>query len=137
VLPLSQPQTLKFSVVANSSIAGVPASAAAPVLVTVNPAADRVTVVHARYLKSLTRLIIEASDFLPEVTLSATLAGPTGETPVINPATGSAYTGLMGPVIPFAQGLFSITFANVPVPALVTVTSSGGGQVTSGVTVTP
>lgn len=137
VLPLSQPQTLTFSVVANSSIAGVPASAATPVVVTVNPGRDRVTIVHARYVKSLTRLIIEASDFLPGVTLSATLAGPNGETPVINPATGSAYTGLMGPVIPFAQGIFSITFANVPVPALVTVTSSGGGQITSGVTITP
>lgn len=137
VLPLSQPQTLTFSVAASSSIAGVPLSAAAPVVVTVNPSADRVTIVHARYVKSLTRLIIEASDFLPGVTLSATLAGPNGETPVINPATGSAYTGLMGPVIPFSQGLFSITFANLPAPALVTVRSSAGGQVTSGVTITP
>jgi hypothetical protein len=137
VLPLSQPQTLTFTVVAKSSISGVPPSAAANVVVTVNPAGDRVTIVHARYVKSLTRLIIEASDFLPGVTLSATLAGPNGETPVINPATGSAYTGLMGPVIPFTQGIFSITFANVPVPALVTVRSSAGGQVTSGVTITP
>lgn len=136
VPPLGALQTLNFTVVATSSIAGVPPSAAEKIAVTVDPSVDRVTILHVRYIKSFARLIVDAADFSPGVTLTATLAGPNGEAPVINPATGSPYSGAMGPVIPFAQGEFSITFTNVPAPALVTVTSSAGGSVSSGVTVT-
>lgn len=135
--PLAQPLALNFTVVARSSIAGVPPSAPVAVTVTVNPNVDRIILDHVRYSKSLSRLVVAASDLTPGVTLTATLAGPNGETPVINPATGSAYTGAMGPVIPFAQGSFSITFTNVPVPNVVTITSSAGALITSGVTITP
>jgi hypothetical protein len=44
------------------------------------------------------------------------------------------YTGLMGPKIPAAPGIYTITFSNVPAPNLVTVTSSAGGVATSGIT---
>lgn len=133
---LGAPQTLNFTVIATSSIGGVPPSVPTTVPVTVDPSVDRVTILHVRYVKSLARLIVEAADFSPGVTLTATLAGPNGENPVINPATGSPYSGAMGPVIPFAQGEFSITFTNVPAPALVTVSSSAGGAISSGVTTT-
>ena len=135
--PLAQPQTLNFTVVARSSIAGIQPSAPVTVAVTVNPSVDRITIDHVRYVKSLSRLIVTASDFSPAVTLTVTLAGPNGETPVINPATGSAYTGVMGPVIPFSPGGFSITFTNLPAPNLVTIRSSAGASITSGVTITP
>jgi len=43
----------------------------------------------------------------------------------------------MGPVIPFAQGVFTIRFTNVPTPPdLTTIRSSAGGIATSGVTIT-
>jgi hypothetical protein len=132
---LAPPQTLTFSVVAKSTIAGVPQSAAAILAVTVDPLVDRITVIQVRYIQSVARLIVQAGDFSPGVTLSATLAGPNGETPIINPATGSAYTGFLGPVIPFAQGVFSVTFTNLPPPSLVTIKSSAGGVVSSPVTV--
>lgn len=128
---------LIFTVVATSSISGVPPSAPANAVVTVNPVVDRITIDHVRYINSLSRLIVSAADFSPGVTLTVTLAGPNGESPVINPATGSPYTGVLGPVIPFAQGLFSITFTNLPPATLVTIRSSAGGMITSGVTVTP
>src|SRR6185437_14492774 len=117
--------------------AGIQPSAPVTVAVTVNPSVDRITIDHVRYVKSLSRLIVTASDFSPAVTLTVTLAGPNGETPVINPATGSAYTGVMGPVIPFSPGGFSITFTNLPAPNLVTIRSSAGASITSGVTITP
>jgi hypothetical protein len=41
---------------------------------------------------------------------------------------------LMGPKIPAAPGIYTITFSNVPAPNLVTVTSSAGGVATSGIT---
>jgi hypothetical protein len=106
------------------------------VKVTVNPSADVITISHVRYIKRLARLTVSASDFTPGVTLTVTLAGPNGESPTINPATGQPYTGVMGPVIPFAPGVFDITFTNVPSPDLVTIRSSAGGQITSGVTLT-
>jgi len=137
VAALAQPMALNFSVIATSSIAGVPPSTPASAVVTVNPVVDRITIDHVRYINSLSRLIVSAADFSPGVTLTVTLAGPNGESPVINPATGSPYTGVLGPVIPFAQGLFSITFTNLPPPTLVTIRSSAGGMITSGVTVTP
>jgi hypothetical protein len=136
VPPLTTPLVLNFSVVATSSIAGVPASTPVTVTVTVNPTADNITIAHVRYLKKIARLVINASDFTPGVTLTVTLAGPNGESPTINPATGSPYVGVMGPVIPFAPGVFTIRFTNVPPPDLVTIRSSAGGVAVSGVTVT-
>jgi hypothetical protein len=133
---LTAPMVLNFTVVATSSVAGVPASAPFTVAVTVNPTVDLITIAHVRYLKKIARLVINASDFTPDVVLTVTLAGPNGESPTINPATGSPYTGVMGPVIPFAPGVFTIRFTNVPPPDLVTVTSSAGGTATSGVTIT-
>jgi hypothetical protein len=106
------------------------------VAVTVNPTVDLITIAHVRYLKKIARLVINASDFTPGVTLTVTLAGPNGESPTINPATGSPYVGTMGPVIPFAPGVFTIRFTNVPPPDLTTIRSSAGGIATSGVTVT-
>jgi hypothetical protein len=127
---------LNFTVVATSSIAGVPPSAPVNIAVTVNPTEDVITIAHVRYLKKIARLVINASDFTPGVTLTVTLAGPNGESPTINPATGSPYTGVMGPVIPFADGVFTIRFTNVPPPDLVTIRSSAGGIAVSGVTIT-
>jgi hypothetical protein len=135
VPPLSAPQVLTFTVTATSSVAGITPTTA-PVKVTVNPSADVITISHVRYIKRLARLTVSASDFTPGVTLTVTLAGPNGESPTINPATGQPYTGVMGPVIPFAPGVFDITFTNVPSPDLVTIRSSAGGQITSGVTLT-
>lgn len=136
VPPLTQPLVLNFTVVATSSVAGVPASAPVTVSVTVNPTVDLITIAHVRYIKRLARLVINASDFTPGVTLTVTLAGPNGESPTINPATGSPYTGVMGPVIPFAPGVFTIRFTNVPAPDLTTIRSSAGGIAVSGVTIT-
>ncbi|HET9837989.1 MAG TPA: hypothetical protein VFR84_07120 [Candidatus Angelobacter sp.] len=136
VPPLTAPLVLTFTVTGHSSIAGVPDSAPVTVTVNVNPTVDVITIAHVRYLKKIARLVINASDFTPGVTLTVTLAGPNGESPTINPATGSPYTGVMGPVIPFAQGVFTIRFTNVPPPDLTTVRSSAGGIAVSGVTIT-
>lgn len=135
VPPLAAPQVLTFTVTAKSSIAGIPPTST-PVSVTVNPSADVITISHVRYIKRLARLTVSASDFTPGVTLTVTLAGPNGESPTINAATGLPYTGVMGPVIPAAPGVFDITFTNVPSPDLVTIRSSAGGVITSGVTLT-
>jgi hypothetical protein len=135
VAPLSAPQVLNFTVTATSSVAGITPTTAT-VSVTVNPSADVITISHVRYIKRLARLTVSASDFTPGVTLTVTLAGPNGESPTINPATGQPYTGVMGPVIPAATGVFDITFTNVPAPDLVTIRSSAGGVITSGVTIT-
>jgi hypothetical protein len=136
VPPLTTPLVLNFTVVATSSVASVPPSAPFTVAVTVNPTVDLITIAHVRYLKKIARLVINASDFTPGVTLTVTLAGPNGESPTINPATGSPYVGTMGPVIPFAPGVFTIRFTNVPPPDLTTIRSSAGGIATSGVTIT-
>src|SRR5262249_26567320 len=132
---LGAPQSLPFSVTAPISTAGLP-TASTSVTVVVNPAEDLITVAHVRYIEKIARLVINASDFTPGVRLFVTLAGPNGESPTINPATGAPYTGEMGPVIPFATGAFTIRFTNVPSPPLTTIRSSAGGIVTSGVTIT-
>jgi hypothetical protein len=41
----------------------------------------------------------------------------------------------MGPVIPFATGVFAITLQNVPPPNIVTIRSNTGGIASSGVTI--
>lgn len=131
------PQSLVFTVTAKSSTAGSPASFAS-ITVVVNPATDKIIIGHVLYVSSIARLVVEATNLTPSLRLRlfATLAGPNGESPTINPATGQPYTGEMGPVIPFATGVFTITFTNVPSPPLTTVRSSAGGMVTSPVTVT-
>ncbi len=129
------PIILTFKVTATSTTVGL-APASTLVTVQINPVADLITVSHVRYIKGLARLVINASDFTPGVTLTVTLAGRNGESPTINPATGQPYTGVMGPVIPFAPGVFTIRLTNVPAPDLVTIRSSAGGIVTSGVTIT-
>jgi hypothetical protein len=54
---------------------------------------------------------------------------------IINQATGQPYTAVMGPAIPGGPGVFDIIIANVPPPNLITITSSGGGVTTTGITV--
>jgi len=102
----------------------------------VNPATDAIVIGRVLYVSSVARLVVDATDLSPGVQLAATLAGPNGESPTINPATGQPYTGAMGPIIPFATGVFTITFTNVPPAPLTTIRSSAGGMVTSPVTVT-
>jgi hypothetical protein len=135
VTALVVPQSLTFTVTAKSSTAGA-STTSASVTVVVNPAADAITLGQVLYVTSTARLVVNATDFTPGVRLFVTLAGPNGGSPTINPATGLPYTGEMGPVIPFAIGAYTITFSNVPSPALTTITSSAGGVVSSPVTVT-
>jgi hypothetical protein len=132
---LVAPQPLTFSVTATSSIPAIPTSSTT-LTVVVNPESDLITVAHVRYIEKIARLVINANDFTPGVRLFVTLAGPNGESPTINAATGQPYTGEMGPVIPFATGVFTIRFTNVPPPPLTTIRSSAGGIITSGVTIT-
>lgn len=132
---LVAPQSLTFSVTATSSIPAI-ATSSTSITVVVNPVEDLITVAHVRYLEKIARLVINASDFTPGARLFVTLAGPNGESPTINAATGQPYTGEMGPVIPFATGVFTIRFTNVPPPPLTTIRSSAGGIITSGVTIT-
>jgi hypothetical protein len=99
----------------------------ATVTVIVNPQTDVVTITSVVYRQAKARLIVNATDVTPNVVLTCTLD-------VINQATGLPWTGVMGPAIPVAPGTFSITFSNIAAPNLVTITSSGGGSATSGVT---
>ena len=99
----------------------------ATVTVIVNPQTDVVTITSVVYRQAKARLIVNVTDVTPNVVLTCTLD-------VINQATGLPWTGVMGPAIPVAPGTFSITFSNVAAPNVVTVTSSGGGSATSGVT---
>jgi hypothetical protein len=95
--------------------------------VVVNPETDVITISNIVYRRTKGRLVVNVSDFTPNVTLTCTLD-------IINPATGEQWSGVMGPIIPFAQGIFSIRFSNIPPPNLVTITSSAGGVATGGVT---
>jgi len=123
---LTPASSLSFAVTATSSISGL-SSAPASVTVVVNPAVDTVGITNVVYRQSKARLDVTATDFTPGVTLTCTLD-------IINKATGKPWTGVMGPAVPAAAGTFAITFTNIPAPNLVTVTSSGGGKATSGVT---
>jgi hypothetical protein len=79
------------------------------------------------YRQGKARLIITATDRTPGISLTATLD-------LINQATGQPWTGVMGPAVPPAPGSFAITFSNIGPPNLVTITSTGGGSATSGIT---
>jgi hypothetical protein len=124
---LTAPLSLTFNVTGTSSVSGI-TSAVAPLVVVVNPQTDIVTIVGAAYRTKKARLDITATDFTPGVTLTVTLD-------IINQATGQPYTAVMGQAIPGGQGVFDIIIANIPPPNLITITSSGGGVTTTGVTV--
>src|SRR5882724_522732 len=123
---LTAPQSFVFTVKATSSASNL--SGTATVTVIVNPQVDTVTITAVTYRTGKARLAINATDNTPGVTLTATLD-------LINQATGQPWTGVMGPAVPPAPGAFSIVFSNIGPPNLVTVTSSGGGSATSGITV--
>jgi len=124
---LSAPLPLTFTVTAKSSVSGLTGSATITILV--NPSGDTVLInaTGVVYRTRKARLVVTATDFTPSITMTCTLD-------LVNPATGLQYTGLMGPAIPAAPGVYTITFSNVPPPNLVTVTSSAGGVATSGIT---
>ena len=112
---------------ATSSFAPNPVSAPATVTVIVRPATDLIVISNIVYRRAKGRLIVNVSDFTPNVTLTCTLD-------IINPATGLQWQGVMGPIIPFAQGVFSIRFSNIPPPNQVTITSDAGGSAQGGIT---
>lgn len=123
---LTPPQTFSLTVTGTSSVAPNLANTVVVPLV-VNPNIDVVTISNVVYRRVKGRLVVNVSDFTPGVSLTCTLD-------ILNPATLQPYSGVMGPLIPFAPGIFSIRFSNIPPPGLVTITSSAGGVATSGVT---
>jgi hypothetical protein len=122
---LTPAQTFTFTVTATSSITGL--TNTATVTVIVQPVTDMIVISNIVYRRTKGRLIVNVSDFTPGVTLTCTLD-------IINPATGLQWQGVMGPIIPFAQGVFSLRFSNIPPPNLVTITSDAGGFAQGGVT---
>jgi len=124
---LTPAQTFVFQVTATSSVAPNLVSAPATVTVIVRPVTDKIVISNVVYRRTKGRLIVNCSDFTPGVTLTATLD-------IINPATGLQWQGVMGPIIPFAQGVFSIRFSNIPPPNIVTISSDAGDVQQSGVT---
>jgi hypothetical protein len=123
---LTPAQSFTFQVTATSSVSNL-VSAPATVTVIVQPATDKIVISNIVYRRTKGRLIVNVSDFTPGVTLTCTLD-------IINPATGLQWQGVMGPIIPFAQGVFSLRFSNIPPPNLVTITSDAGGFVQGGIT---
>jgi hypothetical protein len=123
---LTAPQTLTFSVTATSAASGL-TSAPVTVVVVVNPQADIIQVTVATYRTKKARLVVTATDFTPGVEITCTLD-------IINQATGLPYSAVMGPSIPAAPGVFQVFFTNIPSPNVITLTSSGGGSSTTGVT---
>jgi hypothetical protein len=126
--PLSAPVPITFTVTATSSVAPN-LTGTATITITVNPTGDFILIngTGVVYRTRKARLVVTATDFTPGITMTCTLD-------ILNPATGLPYSGLMGPAIPAAPGIYTITFSNVPPPNLVTVTSSAGGVATSGIT---
>jgi K319-like protein len=123
---LTAPAPLTFQVTATSAASGL--TGTTTVTVIVNPQTDQVIIVGATYRTKKARLDVAATDFTPGVTLTITLD-------IINQATGQPYTAVMGQAIPGGPGLFSVIIANIPPPNVITITSSGGGVTTSGITV--
>jgi hypothetical protein len=122
---LTPAQTFTFTVTGTSAASGM--SGNATVTVIVQPVTDTIVISNVVYRRTKGRLIVNVSDFTPGITLTATLD-------IINPATGQQFSGVMGPIIPFAQGVFSIRFSNIPPPNEVTITSDAGGIASSGIT---
>lgn len=121
------PVPLTFTVTATSSVSGLTGTATTAIVV--NPTGDFILInaTGVVYRTRKGRLVVTVTDTTPGITLTCTLD-------IINPGTGLQYTGTMGPDVPAAPGVYSITFSNVPPPNLVTVTSSAGGVATSGIT---
>jgi hypothetical protein len=122
---LTPAQTFTFTVTGTSAASGL--SNTATVNVIVQPVTDTIVISNVVYRRTKGRLIVNASDFTPGVTLTCTLD-------IINPATGLQWQAVMGPIIPFAQGVFSIRFSNIPPPNIVTISSDAGDIKQSGVT---
>jgi hypothetical protein len=122
---LTPNQILTFTVTATSAASGL--SSTTTVTVNVQPVTDTIVISNIVYRRVKGRLIVNVSDFTPGVTLTCTLD-------IINPATGLPWSGVMGPIIPFAQGVFSIRFSNIPPPNIVTITSDAGGFAQGGIT---
>jgi Flp pilus assembly protein TadG len=122
---LTPAQTFTFTVTGTSTASGL--SNTATVTVIVQPVTDTIVISNVVYRRTKGRLIVNCSDFTPGVTLTVTLD-------IVNPATGLQWQGVMGPIIPFAQGVFSLRFSNIPPPNLVTITSDAGGSAQSGIT---
>jgi hypothetical protein len=122
---LTPAQSFTFTVTGTSATSGL--SGTATVTVIVRPVTDQIVISNVVYRRTKGRLIVNASDFTPGVTLTCTLD-------IINPATGLQWQGVMGPIIPFAQGVFSIRFSNIPPPNIVTISSDAGDVQQSGVT---
>ena len=135
---LTPPQTFTFTVTACSgTFVGGVCTVSGPntsgltgtttVTVIVNPTVDIIRVTVATYRTKKARLVVTATDFTPGVTITCTLD-------IVNPATGLPYSAVMGPSIPSAPGVYQVFFTNIPPPNLITLTSSGGGVSTTGVT---
>jgi hypothetical protein len=125
-VPAGSPaKVLSFSVSATSSISGLTASTT--VSVTVNPVLDVVTITSAVYRTSKSLLTVNVTDITPGIKLTCTLN-------TINPATGQPWTGVMGPAVPAVAGNYTSVFTGLNQPTKVTVTSTGGGAASSGVT---
>jgi hypothetical protein len=124
---LTAPLSLTFNVTATSPVSGL-VSAAVPVTVIVQPQGDIVSILSAAYRTKKSRLDVTATDFTPGVTLTITLD-------IINQATGQPISTVMGQALNGGPGVFSVIFANIPPPNIITITSSGGGSTQSGITV--
>jgi hypothetical protein len=125
--PTASEVTYSFFVTRTSSVApnllGV-----ANVAVVVSPTGgDAITITSVIYRTVKKRLIINAFDSTPNAKLTVTLD-------IINPATGTPWTGIMGPAIPAAPGTYSLIFANMPPPGTITINSNLGAVATSGIT---
>jgi hypothetical protein len=116
---------LSFAVTAKSSVSGLTASTT--VTVTVNPVLDVVTITSAVYRTLKGSMTVNVTDITPGIKLTCTLN-------INNPATGMPWTGVMGPAVPAAVGNYTIVFTGLNQPTKVTVSSTGGGAASSGVT---
>jgi hypothetical protein len=125
---LTAPPDLTFSVTVTSSASNLTSLPAKADVIVTNPQADIIIISGATYRTKKARLDVTATDFTPGVTLTITLD-------VINQATGQPISAVMGPAIPGAPGVFDIIMGNVPPPNIITITSSGGGSIQTGVTV--
>lgn len=121
------PVPLTFTATVTSSVTGLTGNAT--ITIVVNPGGDFILInaTGVVYRTRKARLVVTATDTTPNITMTCTLD-------IINPATGLQYTGVMGPTVPAAPGVYTITFSNVPPPNTVTVTSSAGGSTVSGIT---
>lgn len=121
------PLPLTFTATVTSSVTGL--TGTATITIVDNPSGDFIDInaTGVVYRTRKGRLVVTATDATPGITMTCTLD-------IINPATGLQYTGVMGPTIPAAPGVYTITFSNVPPPNTVTVNSSAGGVAVSGIT---